>query len=106
MTDEIQLRKDLDRGARAERILKDELVLEAFQIVEKHIFGKFKEASVRDDEGVLKTKQLLHAASLFRRVFEDAVRDGQIAATMLERMRKGTDQFLGDVWKSRRPRSQ
>lgn len=102
--DEIKLRADLERGARAEQVLADPLVQEAFALVEAHILGKFKSAPIRDHEGVIETKRLLHAATLFRRVFEDAVRDGKVAEGLLEQIRKGTNKFLGEVWKSRRPR--
>jgi hypothetical protein len=93
----------MDRGAKAQKVLDDPLVQEAFALIEAHIVTKFKDAPIRDDEGVLKTKQLLHAATLFRRVFEDAIRDGKVAENYFEQKRKGLS-FLGDVWPSRRPR--
>lgn len=103
MTEEITLRRDIERGAKAEAILNDPLVQEAFALIEGHIVSKFKDAPIRDEEGVIKAKQLLHAATLFRRVFEDAVRNGKSAENVLEQKRKGI-KFLGDVWPSRRPR--
>lgn len=98
-----QLRADMDRGAKAQKVLEDPLVQEAFALIEAHIVTKFKEAPIRDEEGVLKTKQLLHAVTLFRRVFEDAIRDGRVAENYFEQKRKGVS-FLGDIWPSRRPR--
>jgi hypothetical protein len=94
---------DVDRGVRAERILEDELVKEAFQLVEDHFIGMFRRAPLRDEEGVIKAKQLLHALTLFRRVFEDALRNGRLAEQALSEKRKGVS-FLGDIWQSRQPR--
>jgi signal transduction protein with GAF and PtsI domain len=103
VSDEMTLRRAMERGAKAKAILDDAFVKEAFAVIEGHIFSKFKDAPIRDEEGVLKAKQLFHAATLFRRVFEDAIRNGQAAENALEQKRKGIS-FLGDVWPSRRPR--
>lgn len=101
--DEFVARAALERGAKAERLLNDPLIAEAFSLVETHIVGKFKDAPIRDEEGVIKAKYLLHALSLVRRVFEDAVRDGKVAERALEDKRRGIH-FLGDIWPSRKPR--
>jgi hypothetical protein len=103
VTDDITLRREMERGAKAQAILEDALVKEAFALIESHIFSKFKDAPIRDEDGVIKAKQLLYAATLFRRVFEDALRNGKSAENVLEQKRKGLS-FLGDVWPSRRPR--
>lgn len=97
---EEKLRQDLDRGARAERLLKEELLQEAFSLVENHIMEMFRHASLRDDEGVLKSKQLLHALTLVRRALEQAVTDGKVAANLLEEKARGIA-YLGDIWSKR-----
>jgi hypothetical protein len=95
-----KLREDLERGSRAERLLNDPFVKDAFALVEAHIIGKFREAPIRDEEGVVKAKQLLHSLTLFRGVFEDAIRNGKLAANALDPKKRGAP-FLGDMrlWK-------
>jgi hypothetical protein len=95
----VSIERDLDRGARAERTLKD--LEEPFALVESHILGMFRTAPLRDDDGVIRTKQLLHCLTLVRSALEQAVRDGKIAANTLEEQKRGVRQFLGDVWHSR-----
>jgi hypothetical protein len=96
-----KLREDLERGSRAERLLTDPLIVEAFGLVESHIIGKFREAPIRDEEGVVKAKQLLHCLTLFRRAFEDAVSNGKLAANALDPKKRGAP-FLGDMLKWKR----
>jgi hypothetical protein len=93
--------KDITRGAKAERLLNDPTLKEAFDLVEGHIIGMFKNAPIRDEEGVVKTKQLLHSLSLVKSALEQAVRDGKIAQHTLDEQKRGVKQFLGDVWQSR-----
>lgn len=93
--------RDLDRGAKAERLLNDPTLKEAFELVESHFIGMFKSAPIRDNEGVVKIKQLLHSLTLVRSALEQAVRDGKIAQHTLEEQKRGVRQFLGDVWQAR-----
>lgn len=97
----MSIEKEMERGAKAERLLADPLLKEAFSLVENHILGIFKSAPIRDDEGIVKAKQLLHSLSLVKSALEQAVREGKIAAFTLEEQKRGVRQFLGDVWQSR-----
>jgi hypothetical protein len=94
--------RDMERGARAERLLNDDMLKEAFTLVENHILSMFRTAPIRDDEGIVKAKQLLHSLGLVRSALEQAVRDGKVAANTLEEQKRGVRQFLGDVWQSRK----
>jgi hypothetical protein len=96
--------KDLERGSRAERLLADPLLKESFDLVENHILSMFKSAPIRDEEGVVKSKQLLHSLTLVRSALEQAVRDGKVAANTLEEERRGIRTYLGEVWKGRQRR--
>lgn len=93
----------MERGEKAEKILNDELVQEAFARCEQWITDQFKNAPARDHEGVLELHRLWKTATRFRRFFEEAVNGGKSAEQHLEEKRKGVS-FLGDVWPSRRPR--
>ena len=92
---------DLDRGAKAERLLDDAMLKEAFSTVENHILTLFRTAPLRDEEGIVKSKQLLHCLTLVRSALEQVVRDGKVAANTLEEKKRGVKSFLGDVWQSR-----
>lgn len=95
------IEKELERGAKAERLLADPLLQESFAMVENHILMMFRSAPIRDEEGIIKAKELLHSLTLVRSALEQAVRDGRIAANTLEEQKRGVRQFLGDVWQAR-----
>jgi hypothetical protein len=89
------------RGVKAKSLLADPLLSEAFALAEKAILDKFRSAP--DNEGVIRSKQLLTALTLVRRVLEQAVNDGKVAERTLEDEKRGIT-FLGDIWQSRRNR--
>lgn len=89
------------RGVRAKALLEDPLLSEAFTLAEKAILDKFRSAP--DDSGVIRSKQLLTALTLVRRVLEQAVNDGKVAERTLEEEKRGI-RYLGDLWQSRRKR--
>jgi len=94
----------LARGAKAKSLLEDPLLSEAFSLAEKAILDKFRSAP--DDEQVVRSKQLLTALTLVRRVLEQALHDGKVAERTLEEERRGVS-FLGDVrelWRKRNQR--
>ena len=102
--DEGKLKADLDRGIKAESLLKDPMVNGAFAAVEEQIQNLWKSAHIDDERRILRSRHLLHALYLVKRVFEDAIRDGKVAENVFEDKRRGVANFLGDVWQSRRPR--
>lgn len=91
----------MTRGVKAKALLEDPLLSEAFTLAEKAILDKFRSAP--DNEGVIRSKQLLTALTLVRRVLEQAVNDGKVAERTLEEQKRGIT-FLGDLWQSRRNR--
>jgi hypothetical protein len=97
------LSKELERASKAERLLKDPMFNEAFQVCEDHILQMFRSAPLRDEEGIVKAKYLLHLLSLVKGAVTQVVRTGQLAEKQLEERRRGVT-WLGDVWKSRQSR--
>lgn len=93
--------EQIARGARARALLEDPLLSEAFGLAEKAILDKFRHAS--DDEQVVRSKQLLTALTLVKRLLEQAISDGKVAERTLEDEKRGVS-FLGDIWRSRRAR--
>ena len=100
MTKDDVLRKDQERGIRADAILRDPLVIEAFDKAEAHCLNLFKSAGLRDEQGLVRAKDLLHAVTLVRRFFEDTVRFGKAAENALDPKKRGSP-YLGDIlpWK-------
>lgn len=94
----------MDTGAKAQRILDDELVKAARKRCEDWILENFKTAPHRDNEGVLELKRLWATQQRFFNFFEECIRGGESAERHLDAKRKGLTTFLGDVWPSRRPR--
>ena len=97
------LLKQIDRAGKAERLLNDELLIEAFTLVEAHIMNMFKSAPLRDEEGIVKVKYMLHLLGLVKGALEQAVKAGELATHALEEKRRGVT-WLGDVWRSRQSR--
>jgi hypothetical protein len=93
----------IDRGAKAERLLNDPLLQEAFDLVRVHFLSMFENAPLRDDDGIVKARYLLHSLGLVRGALEQAVRDGKIELQTLEDKKRGVS-WLGDVWQQRKKR--
>jgi hypothetical protein len=93
--------EQIARGAKAQKLLEDPLLREAFELAEESILGMFKRAA--DDEKIIRSKQLLTALTLVKRVLEQAISDGKVAERTLEDEKRGVS-FLGDIWRSRRAR--
>lgn len=98
-----QLNNEVERGQKAEKLLKDPMLIEAFETVEKQILHMFSSARIGDEKSILKAKDLEYALSLVRRALEQVFKTGQLAAHDLEQKRRGVT-WLGDVWQNRRSR--
>ena len=98
--DEVKLRLDVERGEKAEKLLKDPLLQEAFETVEKQILHMFSSAKIGDERSILKAKDLEIALSLVRRAIEQVLSEGRLSAQTLEDKRRGIS-YLGDIWKAR-----
>lgn len=98
------LLKQAERGKKADRLLKDEMLVEAFDSVEEHILKMFRDAPLRDEEGIVKAKYLLHLLRLVKGAITQVVRTGSLAEVQLDERRRGVRQVLGDVWRSRQSR--
>lgn len=105
MTDPEQiLLKQLDRGVRAKRLLEDEMFVEAFASVEEHVLQMIKTAPLRDEEGVIKAKYMLHLLSLVKGAVSQVAQTGRLAELELERRKRGVTDYLGDIWRTRQRR--
>ncbi len=82
------LQKDVERGARANALLEDPLLKEAFQSVEQAIHEKWAECPLRDKEGAHGLRLMLKLLGDVRAVLESTVADGKVAAAELERLNR------------------
>jgi hypothetical protein len=93
--------EQIARGAKARALLEEPLLSEAFALAEKAILDKFRHAA--DDDQVVRSKQLMTALTLVKRLLEQAISDGKVAERTLEDEKRGIS-FLGDIWRSKRAR--
>lgn len=78
------LEKDLERGMRAERLLKDDLLAEAFDSVRTAIFERIESTPVRDTDGLTQLRLMLKLLKDLRANLEQAIRDGKLASEALK----------------------
>jgi hypothetical protein len=88
MTDEFTLRRDADRMAKAEALLRNETFLETLDGLEAAYTAAWKATNARDTDG---RERLFLAQTVLTRVREDlrrAVTDGKIALHELAALEK------------------
>lgn len=84
----MSVQDDLDRGIKAEKLLADPLVQEAFDAVAKAIHEQWEAAPLRDVAGQHELKLMLKLLGEVKAVFELAVVDGKVAAEDIKRERE------------------
>jgi hypothetical protein len=77
------LQAELDRGIKAERLLKDPTLNEAFDLVAKAIHERWEQCPIRDRDGAHELKLQLKLLGDVRANLEQAVSDGKLAAMEL-----------------------
>lgn len=92
----------LERGAHAEKLLKDELLQEAFASVRAAILQRIESAPLADMEGAEKMRVMLKLLRDLKANFEQAVRDGQLAKFELEEERKKRALDIKFPWRRKR----
>ena len=80
----MSLEQDLERGDRAEKLLKDETLTNAFKAVHQAIHDKIDQTPIRDAEGLTQLRLMLKLLSDVRANLEQAVRGGKLAAADLK----------------------
>lgn len=86
----MSLESDVDRGQRAERLMNDPLLIEAFGTVKQAIVDGWESAPIRDVEGHHELKLMMKLLGDVRAHLERAVADGKLAAMELNSRRKLT----------------
>jgi hypothetical protein len=86
----MSLQEDAERGARAQRLLSDPMISDAFATVERAIHDRWAESPLRDFEGQHELRLMLNLLRDVKAVFEVAVSDGKAAVEELNRKNRKT----------------
>lgn len=76
------------RGEKARQILNDELVVEAFSLIEKQIIEQWEQAPARDKEGKEHLWIYYKVLKKFKAHLEDVLNTGKMAAIQLQEKKK------------------
>lgn len=88
MTDESKARTQMDRGQRAERVLNDPLVKEAFDKIRDEIVEAWENSDADDDRGRHNAYLLQRLLRNFESQFKQIVRTGEAAKRELLEIEK------------------
>lgn len=78
----------LERAGRAEKLITDPMMIEAFELVRTQILTNIENAPVRDRDGVHEMQLMLKLLRGVRVNLEQAVRDGKVVIATLEQKRR------------------
>lgn len=79
-----KLRDQVDRAARAETLLREPMITEAFETLEKEFVSAWKESSIADQQSREHIYQLLQALEAFKGHFVKVLEDGKLAKDRLK----------------------
>lgn len=82
----MSLPADVDRGARAQRLLEDPIFDGAFKAVEQAIHEQWAASPIRDHEGQHELRLMLNLLRDVRASLEQTMTDGKIAVEELKRL--------------------
>ena len=77
-------REKIDRGAKAEKLLRNELLQEAFDYLESEFTGAWKQSAVEDSQARERLYLLCQNLSAVKNYLKSAVEDGKLAQSALE----------------------
>ena len=74
-----------DRGARANALLRNELLSESFSILEDEYIEAWKSSPVRDEEGREKIFQMIQALRSVKQNLEEVAMTGKLASMQINK---------------------
>lgn len=92
MTDEIPLRRDVDRAARAQALLENDLLKGAFDKLEREYYEAWLNPEVVAPTNVAGRERLWQAAQIIGKVrahLEQIMRDGKVAKAQIDALAQG-----------------
>ena len=94
---EEKLRKQIDRGAKADKWLNDDMYVEAVEAVRSAIISKWSASPLRDVEGQHELRLMLKILDDVTGYVKKAAKDGQFAVAQLERERRNVRERMRDA---------
>ncbi len=79
-----KLREEAERKAKAEALLRDPLIVEAFETLEKEFVTAWKQSAIADQASRENIYQLLQALEAFKGHFAKVLEDGRLAEERLK----------------------
>lgn len=86
MSDELALRKSMDRAAKAKALIEDEMLAGAFAELESALTQAWKESQPRDNDGRERAWQAIQLVGKVREALRQTMDAGHLAAEQLRRM--------------------
>jgi len=87
MSDEISLARDAARGARAKALLENELLVEAFEALEKEYTAAWRSTGARDSEAREKLYLAVNIVGKVREHLNYVINNGKLAQAELDKIR-------------------
>ncbi len=78
------LEQEIEKGAKAEALMSDPLIVEAFAHMEAELFAKFQELSPSDEKSILFVKQMQYMHGKYKEFFHSVIANGKVAKFNLE----------------------
>jgi hypothetical protein len=92
-TDEIALNRAAERAARAETLLRDELLAEAFDILDQEYVKAWRATAARDDDARERLWQAVQIVAKVRDHLASAVANGKLAQRELNDLAERKKRF-------------
>lgn len=90
MTDELALRKDMDRAARAASLLENDMLKEAFAKLESDYMDYWRnQVALNDVAGRERLWQAVHTLGKVRAHLQSIVNDGKVAKAQIDALAQG-----------------
>lgn len=91
---------DIDRGIKADALLNDPILSEAFAGVREAILRQIEQAPIRDRDGVHELKLMLKLLADVRANLNKAVQDGKLAEATIKRDVASRARRAFDTWRT------
>lgn len=93
--DDAEDRIDVDRGLRAKALLENEILAEAWTVLDRRLWERFREIPARDAEAREYVHKLVRVMRDFRGYFEEVVHKGEDASARIrDRERQSSINWL------------
>ena len=95
MIDELKLNRERERGARAEALLRDDLLQEAFAVLEKRYVEEWRMTQFRDTDARERLWQAVNIVGKVRDHLAGVVNGGKLAQRQLDELANGRAKRFG-----------